>query len=95
MRADWLARLDALRQRWETSRDREALLGALVFYQARLPEWLFKGLMAIFEELSRDPHATRFLAVRYAHDALGLRWMQPTIGPAKTLAILPRGVVGM
>jgi hypothetical protein len=70
--ADRLARLDALRQRWETSGDREALLGALIFYQARLPEWLFKGLMKTFEELSRSPHATRFLAVRYAHDALAM-----------------------
>ncbi len=68
--ADWAARVDALRRRWETSRDREALLGALIFFRARLPEWLFKGLNQTFEELSRSPHATRFLAVRYAHDAL-------------------------
>jgi hypothetical protein len=70
MTADWAARVDALRQRWETSRDREALLGALVFYQAQLPEWLFKGLMETFEELVRNPDATRFLFVRYAHDKL-------------------------
>ncbi len=28
--------------------------------------------MDTFEELLRDPHATRFLAVRYAHDVRGL-----------------------
>jgi hypothetical protein len=72
MKADWAARVAALRQRWETSRDREALLGALIFYQLQLPEWLFKGLMETFEELTRNPDATRFLAVRYAHDALGM-----------------------
>jgi hypothetical protein len=72
MKADWAARVAALRQRWETSRDREALLGALIFYQPQLPEWLFKGLMETFEELTRNPDATRFLAVRYAHDASGM-----------------------
>jgi hypothetical protein len=72
MQADWTARVAALRQRWETSRDREALLGALIFYQLRLPEWLFKGLMETFEQLSKDRDTTRFLAVRYAHDVLGM-----------------------
>jgi hypothetical protein len=72
MRADRLARLEALRQRWQTARDREALLGALIFYQTHLPEGLFKGLMEVFEELTRNPNATRFLAVRYAHDTLGM-----------------------
>jgi hypothetical protein len=28
--------------------------------------------MDTFAELLRDPHATRFLAVRYAHDVLGM-----------------------
>ena len=72
VKADWAARVAGLRQRWETSRDREALLGALIFYQLQLPDWLFKGLMEIFEELTRDPDATRFLTVRYAHDVLNM-----------------------
>jgi hypothetical protein len=72
MSADWRARVEGLRQRWETSGDREALLGALISYQAQLPQWLFKGLMATFEKLLRNPDATRFLAVRYAHDDLGM-----------------------
>jgi len=72
MSADRRTRLEGLQRRWETSGDREALLGALIFYQASLPEWLFKGLNKAFEDLTRSPHATRFLAVRYAHDALGM-----------------------
>jgi hypothetical protein len=72
MRADSAARVEDLRQRWESARDREALLGALIFYQARLPHWLFKGLMETFEELLRNPDVTRFLTVRYAHDVLGM-----------------------
>src|SRR5262249_53495109 len=70
MRADWAARVEALRHRWETSRERAPLRGSLVFDQPLSRPWLFKGLMESFEELSRSPHATRFLAVRYAHDAL-------------------------
>jgi hypothetical protein len=70
MRADRADRVENFRQRWETSRDREALLGALIFHQTRLPQWLFKGLTDTFGELSRNIDAIRFFAVRHAHDAL-------------------------
>jgi len=70
--ADIAARLAALRRRWEASGDVDALLGALIFYQKRLPEWLFKGLMQSVGQKLRDRDEIRFLAVRYAHDVLGL-----------------------
>jgi hypothetical protein len=71
MSADIAARVAGLRRRWEESRDLQALLGALNFYQPRLPEWLFKGLMQNFEQQFYNPDAIRFLAVRHAHDGLG------------------------
>ena len=71
MAADRAARLAALQRRWEASGDIDALLGALVFYAQRLPEWLFKGLMRNFEQQFYNPDAIRFLAVRHAHDVLG------------------------
>jgi hypothetical protein len=71
MAADRTARLAALQRRWEASGDLQALLGALIFCQLRLPEWLFKGLMQNFEQQLRHPDEMRFLAVRYAHDELG------------------------
>jgi hypothetical protein len=71
MAADMTARLAALRRRWEASGDLQALLGALIFCQLQLPEWLFKGLMQNFEQQFKNPDAIRFLAVRHAHDVLG------------------------
>jgi len=71
MAADVTARMETLRQRWEASGDPQALLGALIFCQLQLPEWLFKGVMKNFEQQLNNPYATRFLAVRYAHDVLG------------------------
>lgn len=53
MAAEVMARVAALRRRWEASGDLRALLGALVFYQTQLPEWLFKGLMHNFERSRR------------------------------------------
>ena len=61
MAADMTARLAALRRRWEASG-----------LQALLPEWLFKGLMQNLEQQLRNPDEKRFLAVRYAHDVLGM-----------------------
>jgi len=72
MAADMTARLAALRRRWEASGDLPALLGALIFCQLQLPEWLFKGLMQNLEQQLRNPDEKRFLAVRYAHDVLGM-----------------------
>ncbi len=72
MAADITARVAALRRRWEASGDLRALLGALVSYQLQLPEWLFKGLMHNFEQQLKNPDAMRFLAVRHAHDVLGM-----------------------
>jgi len=72
MAADMTARLAALQRRWEASGDLEALLGALIFCQLQLPEWLFKGLMQNLEQQLRNPDEIRFLAVRYAHDVLGM-----------------------
>jgi len=72
MAADITARLAALRRQWEASGDLHALFGALIFYQQQLPEWLFKGLMQNFEQQFKNPDAIRFLAVRYAHDVLGM-----------------------
>jgi hypothetical protein len=69
--ADVTARLAALKRRWEESRDLQALLGALIFCQLQLPDWLFKGLMQTFEQQFKNPDAIRFLAVRHAHDVLG------------------------
>jgi hypothetical protein len=70
--ADRTARLAGLRRRWEESGDRRALFGALIFYQGQLPEWLFKSLLQNFEQQFNNPDASRFLAVRYAHDVLGM-----------------------
>ena len=72
MAADINARLAALRRQWEASGDLHALLGGLIFCQRQLPEWLFKGLMQNLQQQLNNPHATRFLAVRYAHDVLGM-----------------------
>jgi len=76
MAADMTARLADLRQRWETSGDPLALLGALIFYELHLPEWLFKGLMQNFEQQFKNPDAVRFLAVRHAHDVLGMTMVE-------------------
>lgn len=70
--AEMTARLATLRRRWEASSDLHALQGALIFYQLQLPEWLFKGLMQNFEQQFKNPDAIRFLAVRHAHDVLGM-----------------------
>jgi hypothetical protein len=70
MAADMTARLAALQRRWEASGDLGALLGALIFCQLQLPEWLFNGLMQKLEHRSADE--IRFLAVRYAHDVEGM-----------------------
>jgi hypothetical protein len=72
MAADTMARVAALRRRWEAAGDLHALIGALIFFQPRLPEWLFKGLMRILNEKFKNPHVMRFLAVRHAHDVLGM-----------------------
>ena len=72
MAADINARLAALQRQWEASGDLHALLGGLIFCQRQLPEWLFKGLMQNLQQQLNYPDATRFLAVRYAHDVLGM-----------------------
>ena len=72
MAADMTARVAALKRRWEESRDLQALFGALNFYQLQLPDWLFKGLMQNFDQQFKNPDAIRFLAVRHAHDVLGM-----------------------
>jgi hypothetical protein len=72
MGADIADRMASLQRRWEASGDLHALLGALIFCQTQLPEWLFKGLMQNLEQQLKNPDAIRFLAVRYAHDVLGL-----------------------
>jgi hypothetical protein len=72
MAADINARLTALRRQWEASGDLHALLGGLIFCQRQLPEWLVKGLMQNLRQRLNNPDATRFLAVRYAHDVLGM-----------------------
>jgi hypothetical protein len=72
MAAEWTARLTALQRRWESSGDLEALFGALIFCQPQLPGSLFKGLMQYREQQLRNPDEIRFLAVRYAHDVLGM-----------------------
>jgi hypothetical protein len=70
--AGMTARLAALQRRWEASGDLQALLGGLIFCQLQLPEWLFKGLMQNLEQQLRNRDEIRFLAVRYAHDVLGM-----------------------
>jgi hypothetical protein len=70
MTAETMARVAALRRRWEAAGDMHALIGALIFFQSRLPEWLFKGLMRTLKEQFKNPHVMRFLAVRHAHDVL-------------------------
>jgi hypothetical protein len=71
MEVDIAERMASLRQQWERTGDLRALVGALIFCQAQLPEWLFKGLMQNFEQQRKNPDAIRFLAVRHAHDVLG------------------------
>ncbi len=72
MAAETMARVAALRRRWEATGDLHALIGALIFFQPQLPEWLFKGLMRTLNEQFKNPHVMRFLAVRHAHDVLGM-----------------------
>ena len=72
MAAEINARWAALQQQWEASGDLHALLSGLIFRQRQLPEWLFKGLMQNLQQQLNNPHATRFLGVRYAHDVLGM-----------------------
>jgi len=72
MAVDMTVRLAALRRRWEASGDLQALLGALIFCQLQLPEWLFEGLMQKLEQQLRSPDEIRFLTVRYAHDVEGM-----------------------
>ena len=72
MATDRAARLVALRRRWEATVDLHALIGALIFEQARLPEWLFRGLVQKLNEQFNNPYVTRFLAVRRTHDVLGM-----------------------
>jgi hypothetical protein len=43
--------------------DLHALIGALIFHQLQLPEWLFKGLMQSLNQQFKNPDAMRFLAV--------------------------------
>lgn len=45
MAAEITTRVAGLRRRWKESGDLQALVGALIFYQQQLPEWVFKGLM--------------------------------------------------
>ena len=71
MAADINARWAALQRQWEASGDLHALLGGLIFFEQQLPEWVFKGVMQKLQQQLNNPHATRFLAVRYAHDVLG------------------------
>jgi hypothetical protein len=71
MAADIMDRLEALRRRWEASGDLQALLGGLIFFGLQLPKWLYKGLIENLKRQFRNPDATRFLTVRYAHDVLG------------------------
>jgi len=72
MAAEINALLTALQRQREASGDLHALLSGLIFCQRQLPEWLFKGLMQNLQQQLNNPHATRFLAVRYAHDVLGM-----------------------
>jgi hypothetical protein len=72
MAADMNSRLAALRREWETTSNPQALLGALIFYGPQLPAWLFRGLMRNFEQQFKNTDAIRFLAVRHAHDNLGM-----------------------
>ena len=60
MAPDRAARLAALRRRWEATVDLHALIGALIFEQARLPEWLFRGLVQKLNEQFNNPYVTRF-----------------------------------
>lgn len=88
MAADMNARVADLRRRWEASGDLQALFGALIFYRQRLPEWLFKGLTRNFEQQFENADASRFRAVRYAHDLLGMPmdesydWAADNVGPS-------------
>jgi hypothetical protein len=70
--ADVKARLAALERRWTSSGDLQALLGGLFFCQRQLPPWLFNGLVQNIRQQFNNPDAERFLAVRYAHDELGM-----------------------
>jgi hypothetical protein len=72
MAADMSSRLSALQREWETTRNPQALLGALIFYGPQLPEWLFRGLIRNFEQQFKNPDEIRFLYVRHAHDVLGM-----------------------
>ena len=94
MATDRAARLAALRRRWEATVDLHTLIGALIFEQARLPEWLFRGLVQKLNEQFNNPYVTRFLAVRRTHDVLGMTMDEAYIGLRKTSTI-PRRAVAM
>ena len=67
-RDDIDAQMVALEQRWKESEntDVHALLGALIFCEAWLPPWLFKGLFEMLKaQLPQEPdiHSGRWLLV--------------------------------
>jgi len=92
MATDRAARLAALRRRWEATVDLHALIGALIFEQARLPEWLFRGLVQKLNEQFNNPYVTRFWQCAAPMAFWACRWTKPTIGLRKTSTIPRRAV---
>jgi hypothetical protein len=77
----------ALQQRWEKHKDEQALLGALIFCEALLPQWLFVALrdllIARFPPIPRD--WVRWNLVLTFRDVSRLKWTEVFSKAAKLL----------
>jgi len=80
-------RMAALQQRWEKYKDPQALLGALVFCAAQLPQWLFAALHDLltsrFPPIPRD--WVRWNLVLALRDVSRLKWEEVFSEAAKLL----------
>jgi hypothetical protein len=87
IRKNAAARMATLQQRWEKYKDAQALLGALVFCAAQLPQWLFMALYNLltagFPPLPRD--WVRWHLVRTLRDVSRLKWQEVFFEAGKLL----------
>jgi hypothetical protein len=86
------AKMAVLKQEWETSEDAtvrvHALLAGLIFCEAHLPRWVFKGLFdSLIAKLPQEPalHCGRWLLVKEALDQ-GLSYRGAYVYAAERLA---------
>ena len=80
-------RMAALQQRWEKHKDERALLGALFFCEAQLPQWLFVALsdLLIARLLPIPRDWVRWNLVLTLRDVSRLKWTEVFSKAAKLL----------